>query len=95
MEGIIFKYLTNTLTSKIKLKQLSFVKLYYFTGIQEEIDNALADFFFGCNIPFNIIESVYFKNLINKLNPDYQVPTRKTLSTSLLEKLYSLAELYQ
>ena len=55
----------------------------------QEIDNALADFFFGCNIPFVIVESIYFRKLIQKLNPRYNVPNRKTLSTSLLDKRFN------
>ena len=49
----------------------------------EEIDNALADYFFGCTIPFSIIESDHFRNFIHKLNPAYKIPARTTLSNNL------------
>ena len=32
-----------------------------------------------------VAESQHFKNFIHKLNPAYNVPTRKTLSSSLLD----------
>ncbi|EFN75512.1 hypothetical protein EAI_03536, partial [Harpegnathos saltator] len=50
------------------------------------IDEALTKFFFGCNISFSVVESVHFKNFISILNPTYKLPTRKTLSTSILDK---------
>lgn len=53
------------------------------------IDEALAKFFFGCNIPFTVVESIYFKNFVSILNPAYKLPTRKTLSTSILDKLHT------
>ncbi|XP_025152992.1 uncharacterized protein LOC112588205 [Harpegnathos saltator] len=53
------------------------------------IDEALAKFFFGCNISFSVIESVHFKNFISILNPTYKLPTRKTLSTSILDKFHT------
>lgn len=52
------------------------------------IDEALAKLFFGCNIPFSVVESLYFKNFVSILNPNYKLPTRKTLSTSILDKLH-------
>ena len=48
-----------------------------------EIDEALGIFFFGCNIPFNVVESIYFRKLITTLNPDYKLPTRKYLADAL------------
>lgn len=53
------------------------------------IDEALAKFFFGCNIPFTVVESIHFKNFVSILNPTYKLPTRKTLSTSILDKLHT------
>lgn len=40
--------------------------------------------------PFNVVESPSFRNFINKINPGYPRPTRKTLSTALLEKHYTI-----
>ena len=49
----------------------------------EEIDKALAVYFFGCTILFSIIESDRFRNFIQKLNPSNKIPTRTTLSNNL------------
>ncbi|KYN03094.1 hypothetical protein ALC62_06069 [Cyphomyrmex costatus] len=55
---------------------------------KNSIDIMLAKFFFYCNIPFKIVESIHLKNLIAALNPDYHLPGRKFLSNNLLEKVY-------
>lgn len=39
--------------------------------------------------PFSIVEDKEFKKLINMLNPGYSLPSRKTLSVSLLPVLYN------
>lgn len=52
-----------------------------------EIDLSLAKLFFGCNIPFSVIESDHFKNFIKLIRPAYVPPCRKTLSTTLLNKI--------
>lgn len=56
---------------------------------KEKIDLLLATFFFGCNIPFATIESPFFKALVNALCPSYNLPCIKTLSGSLLDKVYA------
>lgn len=43
--------------------------------------------------PFIIVEDVEFIKLVNMLNPGYSLPSRKTLSTSLLPVLYN--EIYK
>lgn len=58
------------------------------TAHEDEIDFALAQFFFGCNISFNVVESQHFKNFLKLLLPTYKPPTRKKLSTKLLDKVY-------
>jgi hypothetical protein len=57
---------------------------------ESDLNNALAEFIFGCNIPFAVIESSHFKNFVNKLRPAYakRLPCRKSLSTTLLDKAY-------
>ncbi|XP_011883980.1 PREDICTED: uncharacterized protein LOC105571117 [Vollenhovia emeryi] len=69
-------------------KQLSISKHTKALAANEEIDLALAKFFFGCNISFNVVESQYFKNFVKLLLPTYKPPTRKKLSTNLLDKVY-------
>lgn len=53
---------------------------------KQKIDGALAKFFFGCNIPFSVVESLNFKAFLKILRPSYDSPCRKTLATTLLEK---------
>lgn len=55
-----------------------------------EFHTKLSRFFFGCNIPFNVIQSDHFKDLIKFLRPAYtlHLPKRKALYTTLLEKEY-------
>ncbi|XP_015120960.1 uncharacterized protein LOC107043818 [Diachasma alloeum] len=53
------------------------------------VDLALAEFFFGCNVPFNVVESDLFKRFVNSLNPSYRVPSRKKLATKLLNKVHT------
>lgn len=56
----------------------------------EGLVEAIAIFFFACRIPFNIIENFYFLNMLKKLRPGFapHIPSRKKLSTTLLEKTY-------
>lgn len=55
----------------------------------QELDKLLSQFFFGCNIPFRIVDSDHFKRFIKKLNPLYKPPTRKTLSNKILNDRYT------
>lgn len=54
---------------------------------KSEIDKALARFFFGCNIPFSVVDSDHFKSFIRAIRPSYVPPCRQTLSTTLLDEV--------
>lgn len=54
---------------------------------KDEIDTALAKFFFGCNIPFSVSNSDHFKNFIKIIRPSYAPPCRQTLATTLLDRV--------
>lgn len=41
--------------------------------------------------PFSIVEDKEFKKLINMLSPNYIIPSRKTVSNSLLPQMYQIA----
>lgn len=56
---------------------------------QENLNMALCEFMFGCNIPFSVVESDHFKKFVKLLRPSYKLPTRKTLSSTLLSKCYN------
>ncbi|KAJ8924354.1 hypothetical protein NQ315_007150 [Exocentrus adspersus] len=58
---------------------------------EDKVINAIAKFFYGCNIPFSVIESDHFKNMIGSLHSYYalKIPGQKELSTNMLDKHYS------
>jgi Protein of unknown function (DUF 659) len=55
---------------------------------KESIDFSLAEFFFGCNIPFAVVDSTHFESLLQKLRPSYKPPHSNTLKSTLLEMVY-------
>lgn len=57
------------------------------TSLQDKnkIDLVVAKLFYACNIPFAVVESEAFKNLIHILRPSYKPPSRKQLSSDLLD----------
>ncbi|XP_043256809.1 uncharacterized protein LOC122399852 [Colletes gigas] len=55
---------------------------------KNETDKLLSNFFFGCNIPFSVVESSHFKAFVHALNKDYVFPSRKTMGTKLLNVQY-------
>lgn len=58
----------------------------------EKIDMMLAEFFYGCNVPFSACDSKYFKNLIHALRPSYEIPNRRRLAGALLDKTHEKIE---
>lgn len=48
------------------------------------IDTAIAEFFYGCNIPFAVADSVYFKKMLQAIRPAYVPPNRKKIAGPLL-----------
>ena len=74
-----------------KVKSSPRVSKYVDSITKEEIDNInllLAEFFIGTNLAFSAVESDHFKRFVQKLRPSYKPPSRKTLSTTLLDKVY-------
>lgn len=58
--------------------------------VQEKnrIDTLVGRFFFGCNIPFSVIDSSHFKSMISALNPYYKTPHSNTLKSTILENSF-------
>lgn len=54
----------------------------------DEVNDKLSNFFFGCNIPLQVVESDHFKKFVESLRPSYKLPGRKLLSTTLLDRSY-------
>lgn len=48
----------------------------------------MGDFFFGCNIPFSVVESQHFQEFCVALRPAYHPPSRKLLSTHILDEVH-------
>lgn len=45
-------------------------------------------FLFGCKETFTLVESQYFKRFVHALNPDYIIPSRKTVVDKILPRIY-------
>lgn len=56
----------------------------------EKINNALAEFLFGCDISVNVIESNIFKRFVSELRPLYgeNLPNQEALMSNLLDETY-------
>lgn len=59
---------------------------------KEVLDLMVARYFFSSNTAFRQIESTAFINMINYLRPGYKPPSRKALSSTLLETVYDEVE---
>lgn len=57
---------------------------------KKEIDISIARAFYASGIPLSTIENPFFIQALKQINPEYHPPSRKVLSTSLLEKEYKL-----
>ncbi|VDI47048.1 Hypothetical predicted protein [Mytilus galloprovincialis] len=58
----------------------------FVTHMKLEMTNALIMFIAGDLLPLSIVESEEFKNLMEKADTKYQVPSRKHLSSKLLHE---------
>ena len=59
---------------------------------QGQIDIALTKMIANDFQPFSIVEDRGLRNYSNSLNPMYTIPSRKTLSKSLIPQLYKSAQ---
>lgn len=86
---------TSSSTNKQKPRKYKNKITNYVDKLEEEdvqfINEQLALFVYGCNIPFRVIESKLFKNFIVALRPAYKnkIPSRKLLSNALLNQCYN------
>ncbi|CAH1107911.1 unnamed protein product [Psylliodes chrysocephalus] len=56
--------------------------------VQNKIDRCLVELITRDYQPISIVEDKGFRNFVNTLNPSYQIPTRKTVSNTLLPEIY-------
>jgi len=54
---------------------------------KENLDKAIAKYFFSCNVPFNHANRHHFKKMIEELRPGYSPPTRHEIGTTLLDSI--------
>ena len=59
------------------------------TVTKEKIDQCVAEFVFGCNLPFAVVEHPLFRAMVETLRPGYKPPSRKTLSSTLLDQVHN------
>ena len=55
---------------------------------KKETDIKLARAFYASGIPLAVIENPFFVQALHQINPEYNPPSRKVLSTRLLEREY-------
>lgn len=55
-------------------------------GRVDRIDRALIKFFVCCGVPFRVVESPFFIDLLKELNSAYNLPSHDVLSNRLLEQ---------
>ncbi|KAG8228805.1 hypothetical protein J437_LFUL008726 [Ladona fulva] len=83
---------TNQSIKVTQKKQTSLTTFSTFNKItnrsKEVIDEKLLMLFVKDLQPFSIVEDCGFKNFIHALNPAYQLPSRQTISRTLLPALY-------
>lgn len=52
------------------------------------MDEACSNFFFGCNLDFDIADSGFFKSFIKLLRPGYVPPKSEEISTTMLDTAF-------
>ena len=55
---------------------------------KDDLDDQIAEFLYGCSLPFSIVEHPLFKSLVSSLRPGYQPPSGQALSNKLLDKCH-------
>ena len=55
---------------------------------KDDLNDQIAEFLYGCSLPFSIIEYPLFKFLVSSLHPGYQPPFRQAVSNKLLDKCH-------
>ena len=56
---------------------------------KRQLDRMLLDFITKECLPFSIVESKEFQKFLHTLNPNYTLPSRKTISNALLPSVYN------
>lgn len=79
--------------SSTSSRELSTITQYFHKPLpprkQREIDRQVITMITKEYHPFRIVEEKEFKKLLHMLNPNYKLPTRKTVSHSLIPTMYN------
>ncbi|KAJ8966354.1 hypothetical protein NQ317_017007 [Molorchus minor] len=70
----------------------SFIKQPLTDRKTQEIHNELVKLLVKNYLPLQLVDSEYFCSFVRKLNNSYQVPSRKTISNTLLPQLHNMAQ---
>ena len=57
-------------------------------GNKEELDTKVAEFVYGCNLPFSVVEHPLFLSMVDALRPGCKPPMHQKLSSSLLDNVH-------
>ncbi|XP_035713088.1 uncharacterized protein LOC118437806 [Folsomia candida] len=55
---------------------------------KNKLDFKLGSFIFASNLPFNVVSHPQFKEFVASLNPAYNIPSRETVRTTILDTHY-------
>ena len=55
---------------------------------QAAMDRKLGDMIFGLGLPLCLVEKGVFKNFVHSIRPSYKIPSRLSMSTTVLDQHY-------
>jgi len=73
-----------TFTKKRHAEYLTFIT----ADDQKKSEKEMSDFIFGDGVPLNTVDSPLFRKFVAGLNPHFNLPSRRTLSETLLDGAY-------
>ncbi|KAJ8981584.1 hypothetical protein NQ317_002612 [Molorchus minor] len=77
--------------SKVQSTVKTFLRRKLDTTANKKINDTLMLLFIHDYQPFTVVEDYGFKKFVGALNPSYQLPSRKTITNSILPALYDEA----
>ncbi|VEN41952.1 unnamed protein product, partial [Callosobruchus maculatus] len=84
LEGTLQPKIPRTLASKTQMNVDSFLRKKMGVSAQRNINEELMLLFTHDLQPFSVVEDYGFRRFVGILNPSYQLPSRKTISNTLL-----------
>src|ERR1700722_15784719 len=87
--GTLAAHLNSKHKSNISLKSSSFIATPYIKKDNkhvEKLNKKVIDFIICCQLPFSITDNLYYKAMINALDPRYQPFCRQTLRNEIVNQ---------